>query len=119
MKTLISLSFALLVSAFAVQAQDYASVEKQARAKTDKIAENLDLTEEQDVLFYRQNYELALNSARLDKMDAPDEEKKSMAKSYMSRYDQAVKEILDEGQYEKYLEVREKHEGKAEARMRK
>lgn len=119
MKTLLSLAFAIFISAFAVQAQDYASVEKEARAKTDKIAESLNLTEEQDVLFYRQNYELALNTARLKKMDASADEKKRMAKSYMTRYDRAVKEILDEGQYEKYLEVREKHESKDDARMRK
>lgn len=119
MKTMMTLAFALFISAFSVQAQDAAAIEKEARAKTDRLAESLELTEEQNVLIYRQNYELAQNASRLKKMDAPKDEKESIGKSYIKRYDQSMKEILDEQQFEKYLKIRENNKDKAEERMRK
>lgn len=116
---MMTLAFALFISAFSLQAQDASAIEKEARAKTDKLAESLELTEEQDVLIYRQNYELAQNAARLKKMDAPKDEKESIGKSYMKRYDQSLKDILDEGQYEKYLKIRDNKKDKAYERMSK
>ena len=112
MKTIMTLAFALFVSVFSLQAQDYAAVEKEARANTDKLAETIELTEEQDVLVYRQNYELAQNMARLKSMDAPKEEKESIKKSYAKRYEQMLKDILDEQQYAKYKESSAGKKGK-------
>lgn len=115
---MMTLAFALFISVFSLQAQEAKSIEKEARVKTDKLAESLDFNEEQDQLVFRQNYELALNASRLKKMDAPKDEKESIAKSYIKRYDQALKDILNEDQYTKYMEIRENRKGNAIEQMR-
>jgi hypothetical protein len=117
MKALMTLAFALFISAFSLQAQNAAAVEKEARAKTDKLAESLELTEDQDVLIYRQNYELVQNAARLKKIDAPKDEKESIGKAYIKRYEQSLKEILTEEQYDKYIKIRNNKKDKAYERM--
>jgi hypothetical protein len=119
MKTLLTLTFALLISVFAVNAQDNAAIEKEAKMKTEKLVKALELTDDQQVLVHRQNYELAMNAARLKKMDVSDEEKEEMSKAYTKRMNESMKGILTVDQFTKYRSIQDKSEADARERMKK
>lgn len=112
MKSLMTLAAALIFTLSAAFAQDHAKIEQEARAKTEKLAEHIDMTEEQNTLVFRQYYELVSTEMRMKNMEGSKEEKARMLEQYQKRTDEGIKAALDEKQYEKYMEIREKSKKK-------
>ncbi len=107
-----TLAAALIFTLSAAFAQDHAKIEQEARAKTEKLAEHIDMTEEQNTLVFRQYYELVSTEMRMKNMEGSKEEKARMLEQYQKRTDEGIKAALDEKQYEKYMEIREKSKKK-------
>lgn len=112
MKRLLTLCFSLFVMGLGLQAQDHAAINQIAKERTEPLVLALDLTEEQQTLIHRQNYELAMTEARFEGMEGTDAEKKEMMSGYQKRFDDAVKGILTEEQNALYREMKAKEKKK-------
>ncbi len=116
MKILTTVFAALLFIAMSFKAQAQSSVHEKAVEKTEKLAKVIDMTDEEKTLIIRQNHELINNAERLRKMEASDDEKQRMTEAYEQRYNAAIKDILGDERYAKFLEVSAKNQDKAKAR---
>lgn len=107
-----TLCFSLFVMGLGLQAQDHAVINEIAKERTEPLVQALDLTEEQQTLIHRQNYELAMTEARFEGMEGTAKEKKEMMSGYYKRFDDAVKGILTEEQNALYREMKAKEKKK-------
>lgn len=98
-KTLFALAIMAVFSltSFAQNATDTKRpAEQKAKKMTERMAENLNLTEDQKTAVYEANFQMA--SA-----------KEENSKGNMEKHDANMREILTEEQYEKWKATREEH----------
>lgn len=106
-------SMALLFASasFTVSAQDnkvtQQTVTEEAQMHTDRLAQALDLNEDQKAKVYRQYYAAAENTKKMLKADATNAEREAMSKKYMADKEQDFKKILTDDQYQKYLKIKD------------
>ncbi len=118
MKKLIAIFAFLALSAGIAGAQDTKAAQVEAQETTDKMVKNLELNEEQTTLVYRQNYERALQVAKLRTMDVSDEQKNKLIKDQYAVYEGELKKILTADQFTKWLSTKEKHKSEAVKEMK-
>jgi len=105
MRTLL-VTFALFTGiCFSSYSQETRSAQDDATATMQEITKEIELTEQEHTLLYRQVYTQHDNMRRLDKMPGTDEEKAEMAAKQSVRYHDSVKNILGEERYATFVSV--------------
>lgn len=88
--------------------QDQA-VEQWSRNQTDRMAADLELTDEQRRTLYDQNSAHYLNQKSVHDGDLTDNERTKANEKLMNDYDNNVRKILNDAQYERYNRSRDKY----------
>ncbi len=101
---LIVLALGLGISTYTM-AQDSKMIEKKATAQTDKLVKALELDDDQKMLLYRQNYVALSAEENYKAAKAKTPELDVRMEKQRESYDQAVKGILTETQYEAYSKM--------------
>lgn len=79
-------------------------IEKDSKAITEQITQKIDLTEDEEMLVYRQVYTNQANMAKFSTVKDMNDKMLEAKQNMQSRYVQAVKDIVGE---EKYAEIKE------------
>ncbi len=93
---------ALLVTSMTYAQTSEAEIQEAAKSKTNEMVLNLDLTEEQEVLIYRQLYVLGLHQRSFDKLETKSTKEKETMKKYKEECDKNILKTLNDEQKTKY-----------------
>lgn len=102
MKSKLLLLAIVLFSYTYVNAQSLKDIEKKAKAETTKMVTALDLTDDQEVAIYRQNYTLLEQQARYDKVENKTESVVAAMDNYKAQYKENIEKLLTDTQREQF-----------------
>ncbi len=108
MKTKLLLIAIVLFSFTFANAQTYKEIEKKAKDQTEKMVKALDLTDDQEVMIFRQNYSLLEQKSRFDKLENKTEEAKASMANMENAYKENVEKLLTDEQRVVFTEWAEK-----------
>jgi hypothetical protein len=101
-------SLLFLISALTVQAQNRRQISDEDRAERfEKLAANLDLTEEQKTSFQQINEKYLEDMKEVRNSSLEREERWEKMKALSNEHDEAIQGVLNEEQYAKYKELRQ------------
>ena len=98
MKSKLLLITLLLFSYTFANAQSTKEIEKVAKAETAKMVTALDLTDDQEVLVYRQNYTLMEQQTRFDKIENKTDKMVAAMENHKAQYKENVEKLLTDSQ---------------------
>ncbi len=93
---------AILATSMTYAQSSQADVQEAAKEKTNEMVLNLDLTEEQEVLIYRQLYTLGLHQKSFDKLETKSNKDKETMMKFKEECDKNILKTLNEEQKTKY-----------------
>lgn len=102
MKSKLLLIAIVLFSYSFANAQTSKDIEKKAKAETEKMVTALDLTDDQEVAIYRQNYMLVDHKLRFAKVEDKTEKMVTTMENIKAKYKESVEKILTDSQREQF-----------------
>ncbi|NEN24415.1 hypothetical protein G3O08_12965 [Cryomorpha ignava] len=102
MKSKLLLLTLVLFSYTYVNAQSSKEIEKMAKAETTKMVAALDLTDDQEIAIYRQNYTLVEQQSRFDKVENKTDKVVAAMENYKMQYQENVQKLLTDSQREQF-----------------
>ena len=108
MKSKLLLLVLVLFSYTFVNAQSSKEIDKKAKAETNKMVAALDLTDDQEVAIYRQNYMIIEYQTRFDKVEDKTDNVVASMENTKIQYKENVEKLLTDVQREQFKNWLEK-----------
>lgn len=102
MKSKLFLLVLVLFSYTYANAQSAKDIDKKAKAETTKMVAALDLTDDQEVAVYRQNYTLIEQQSRFDKVQDKTDQMVATMENYKIQYKENIEKLLTDSQREQF-----------------
>lgn len=108
MKSKLLLVALLFFSYTFANAQNAKEIDKKAKAETTKMVAALDLTDDQEVAIYRQNYMLVEQLTRYNNVENKTDKIIASKENYKSQYKENIEKLLTDSQREQFNSYIEK-----------